>query len=78
MHCLTPTMRRQLVDGSPAEAIVLVAQERNATEIVLGSRGFGGLRSALGSVSQGVLQLADRPVVVLPHAYVDTVAPQPS
>lgn len=68
----------ELVDGSPAEAIVLVAQERNATEIVVGSRGFGSLRSALGSVSQGVLHLADRPVVVLPHSYIDTLPARPA
>jgi nucleotide-binding universal stress UspA family protein len=57
----------ELVDGKPAEAISKVAQVRDADEIVIGSRGFGRLRSALGSVSQEVLHLADRPVVVIPH-----------
>lgn len=57
----------ELVDGKPAEAVAKVAQVRDADEIVLGSRGFGRLRSALGSVSQELLHLADRPVVVIPH-----------
>lgn len=57
----------ELVDGNPAEAVVKVAQVRDADEIVIGSRGFGRLRSALGSVSHELLHIADRPVVVIPH-----------
>lgn len=57
----------ELVDGKPAEAVAKVAQVRDADEIVIGSRGFGRLRSALGSVSLETLHLADRPVVVIPQ-----------
>jgi nucleotide-binding universal stress UspA family protein len=34
---------------------------------VVGSRGLGRVRSALGSVSQEVLHRATVPVVVIPH-----------
>lgn len=57
----------ELVDGKPAEALARVAEVRDADEIVIGSRGFGRLRSALGSVSLETLHVADRPVVVIPH-----------
>lgn len=55
-----------LLEGPPARAIVAAADARDADEIVLGSRGFGALRGALGSVSHAVLHEADRPVVVIP------------
>jgi nucleotide-binding universal stress UspA family protein len=43
------------------------AAELDASAIVLGSRGLTGLKSLLlGSVSHGVLQHADRPVIVVP------------
>lgn len=57
----------ELIGGPPGEALVNVAAAENADEIVLGSRGFGRVRAALGSVSQDVLRHADRPVVVIPH-----------
>jgi nucleotide-binding universal stress UspA family protein len=55
-----------LLEGPPARAIVAAADARDADEIVIGSRGFGRLRGALGSVSHAVLHEADRPVVVIP------------
>ena len=61
-----PRIETDLVGGPPAEALVRVAGARDADEIVIGSRGFGPLRAALGSVSHKVLHLADRPVVVIP------------
>lgn len=49
------------------EAVLQFADERDAAAIVLGSRGFSGLKSLfLGSVSHGVAQHADRPVLVVP------------
>jgi nucleotide-binding universal stress UspA family protein len=56
----------ELLEGPPAEAIVRVADVRDADAIVIGSRGLGRVRAALGSVSHDVLHLADRPVVVIP------------
>jgi len=48
--------------------IVQLAQEHEADLIVVGSRGHSGLRAALlGSVSNGVVHHADRPVLVVPE-----------
>jgi nucleotide-binding universal stress UspA family protein len=55
-----------LLEGPPARAIIAAADARDADEIVIGSRGFGRLRGALGSVSHAVLHETDRPVVVIP------------
>ena len=52
------------------EALLRVARERDAEAIIVGSRGLGGVKSALlGSVSSGLLYAADRPVVVVPHSH---------
>ncbi len=52
-------------------AILETARELDADAIVVGSRGLTGIRSLLlGSVSHGVLQNADRPVIVVPSAAV--------
>jgi nucleotide-binding universal stress UspA family protein len=56
----------ELLEGPPAEAIVRVADVRDADAIVIGSRGLGRVRAALGSVSHDVLHLSHRPVVVIP------------
>lgn len=51
--------------GSVAEAIVGRAAQDDVAAIVMGSRGYGGIRSALlGSVSTGVVHHARQPVVV--------------
>jgi len=61
----------ELVGGTPAEAIQAVAEARAAEEIVIGSRGFGRARAALGSVSHDLIHVADRPVVVIPERAVE-------
>jgi nucleotide-binding universal stress UspA family protein len=60
-----------LIEGTPAEALVRVAQARGAREIVVGSRGRGRFRAVLGSVSHELLGIADRPVVVVPRLAVE-------
>ncbi len=50
----------------PADVIIEVAKEQNVDFIILGSRGLRGIKEVfLGSVSQRVVQLADRNVVVV-------------
>lgn len=61
----------ELLDSPPAEAIVRVAETRDADEIVIGSRGLSRARAALGSVSHDVLHRAHVPVVVIPAATED-------
>jgi len=54
-------------NGDPAEVIMTAAQEFVADVIVVGKRGQGRLAGLLlGSVSQELVTLADRPVVVVP------------
>jgi nucleotide-binding universal stress UspA family protein len=57
-----------LVEGPPAEAVARAAVVREASEIVVGSRGLGRFRGAIGSVSHALLHEADCPVVVVPGA----------
>jgi len=57
----------ELLGGPPAEAINTVARTRNADAILVGAptvRGRG--RRARGSVSHKLIQMADRPVLVVP------------
>lgn len=60
--------RTEMVDGSPALALVDVAANENADIIVVGSRGRGGFTGLLlGSVSTHVMHHAGRPVIVVPN-----------
>ena len=54
-----------VLEGPPAEAIIRAAAVRDADEIVVGSRGLGRIRGALGSVSQELVREAAVPVVVV-------------
>lgn len=54
------------IAGKTVETIVALADARKADIIVVGSRGRGPVTAALlGSVSQGVLKRASRPVLVV-------------
>ena len=54
----------------PAKAILEAAEHHDADLIVIGSRGLGARRTALGSVSNGVLHGAKVPVLVFPERIV--------
>lgn len=58
--------RIDLVAEPPAHALVSAAHRHDAAEIVVASRGYGRLRTPLGSVSHELLHLADRPVIIVP------------
>ncbi len=58
--------------GDPADVLVRVARERAAALIFTGTRGRNALSSALlGSVSAGVVAVADRPVALVPASVRD-------
>ncbi len=62
--------------GETVETIVALADSKNADLIVLGSRGRNAVASAiLGSVSQGVLRHASRPVLVVKTAKAPAESP---
>lgn len=55
----------EILEGSPAEAILDVARSHAADLVVVGSRGRGAITGAvLGSVSSDLVHRADRPVLV--------------
>jgi len=56
-----------IVEQEPAHALVALADERDARVIVVGTRGEGPIRGALlGSTPHKLLQLSNRPVLVVP------------
>ena len=61
-----PAITVQAASGLPAQA--LIDASRDADLIVVGSRGSGGFRAVLGSVSNKVVHHAHCPVVVVPAA----------
>jgi nucleotide-binding universal stress UspA family protein len=66
-HGLDAAARALARTDSIAETLLGEADRTNASAIVVGSRGLGGLGSLLlGSVSHALLQHADRTVVIVP------------
>jgi nucleotide-binding universal stress UspA family protein len=56
-----------IVERAPAHGLVELADERDARVIIVGTRGESPLRAAvLGSTPHRLLQLSDRPVLVVP------------
>jgi nucleotide-binding universal stress UspA family protein len=59
------TYETELLEGSPAKAILALAHSRDVDLIVVGSRGLGAVKGALlGSVSSAIVHHSDRPVLV--------------
>ena len=54
------------VDGPAAHALIRVAREEHADEIVVGSRGHGRTGAILGSTAERLIALAPCPVTVVP------------
>ncbi len=54
-----------VVSTSPIEGITRYAEKNGIDLIIMGSRGMGGLRGMLGSVSYGVLHAATMPVMTV-------------
>lgn len=68
ISCIGDGMRvhRELLFGSPAESILLVAETRSCDLIVMGTRGLGLLKGLfLGSQSQKVISHSTCPVLVV-------------
>ena len=62
-----PDAEQRVELGEPAQALIRVADERDALMLVIGSRGHGTLRAALlGSVSLRLCRQAPCPVLVIP------------
>lgn len=56
----------ELIEGSPAEAIINVAKTRGSTVIVMGSRGMSSIAElVLGSTSHKVVSHASCPVLII-------------
>ena len=56
----------EIVEGDPASKIAEIARTWNADLLVVGSRGHGGLASALiGSVSRALLTRSPAPVMIV-------------
>jgi nucleotide-binding universal stress UspA family protein len=53
-------------DDTPAEALLAVADEVGADEIVVGSRRLDRMRSLTGSVCSDLMHRCSRPLVVVP------------
>ena len=55
----------KLLTGTPAAAILAYAQQNSCDLIIMGSRGLGGLKEFLGSVSHTVVHEAQVPVLII-------------
>jgi nucleotide-binding universal stress UspA family protein len=56
----------EVLAGRPAVALVNVADVEHASEIVVGTRGFGRARGLLGRVAHDLIHRAKCPVTVIP------------
>jgi nucleotide-binding universal stress UspA family protein len=62
------TGRLEESGGSPWRTLLDVADELDASLIVLGTHGVSGVRAVLGSVSTAVTHHAKRPLLLVPAA----------
>src|SRR5215208_268995 len=64
----------ELIPGQPAQVLTTVAETRGADEIIVGTRGFGRVRAAIGSVAHELLHVAPCPVTAIPERAVTRIA----
>ncbi len=55
----------RIARGSPAQTVCSEARAANSDLIVIGSHGFGGWDRLLGTTAAKIVNLADRPVLVV-------------
>lgn len=68
-HAAGVATQVELVDAKPAQALMQVADEHDATVIVVGTSGESPLKGAmLGSTPHKLLHLSTRPVLCVPVA----------
>lgn len=67
----------EMLAGPPADAILRVAEVRDADEVFIGSRGRGRARAVIGSVSHDVLHGTDRPVRIITERAAERLARMP-
>jgi nucleotide-binding universal stress UspA family protein len=75
------TLRRRLVEGEPAAAIMRAAKEMSCDLIVMGTHGRSGLeRFFMGSVAEEVMRMAPCPVVTVrvPMPHSEPIAAEPA
>ena len=69
-------VRMEADDADPVQAIAAACREHRACLIATGTRGRGPMRAeVLGSVSSGLIQTAERPVMLVPASAGETPAP---
>ena len=68
----------EMLAGPPADAILRVAEVRDADEVLIGSRGRGRARAAIGSVSHDVIHRTDRPVRIITERAAERLTRMPA
>jgi nucleotide-binding universal stress UspA family protein len=61
-------VRYEVMLGKPADALTSLARDVDASLVVVGARGMGRVRAAIGSVTQRVIYQSPCPVFVVPDA----------
>ncbi|MCW3066242.1 MAG: universal stress protein [Solirubrobacterales bacterium] len=67
----------EVVDDFPAPVLLEAARKHDADEIVIGTRHRGRLAALHGSVARELIDVADRPVVLVPAYGLQHVVPRP-
>jgi nucleotide-binding universal stress UspA family protein len=67
----------EAVTGSPADAVVKVAEQTHADLIVVGNKGMRGTRRVLGSVPNSIAHAAPCSVLIVDTEAADSYAPVP-